>query len=120
MQENVYFQPKGGNVAKISVSSGDTVQKGDVLVEMQTSDLEFAKEEAQIRYNQAKLAYNQGGGQDQKYNLQLAKLALDRATEALEPVSYTHLDVYKRQVYRMAAAPSPSTLPKLPWPSTRG
>lgn len=84
VQENVYFQPKGGNVAKVSVSSGDTVQKGDVLVEMQTSDLEFAKEEAEIRYNQARLAYNQGGGQDQKYNLQLAKLALDRATEALE------------------------------------
>lgn len=38
-QQNLFFEQKGGNIAKVYVKAGDTVKAGDVLAELSTEDI---------------------------------------------------------------------------------
>ncbi len=46
----------GGKVAKIFVNEGDKVNKGDVLVKLDTSDLELAVIQAKVAQTEAEVA----------------------------------------------------------------
>lgn len=69
------FKFKGGYLSKLNVKSGDTVKKGQVLAELDTTDKKNAIKEEEIRLKQAQLAYENaeqsGASETQKQILQL-------------------------------------------------
>ena len=69
---------KAGNVAKIYVRETEPITKGQLLAELDTGDLPNQLQQAQIAFDQAKLAL-QRGQDKQKYAVQLAQLDLQEA-----------------------------------------
>lgn len=64
-----------GKIKNINVSPGDTVKKGDLLAELDDSDLQFALSNAQINLAKAQAAYD-NAVTNADYNLQVEKANL--------------------------------------------
>jgi len=81
---------KSGNVLKVNVEVGDKVRKGQLLAELDQSDLVKQLEQAQLELDQANLALQQYQNQHQtdvalaELDLQEAQLKLEAATSELD------------------------------------
>jgi len=78
VQEDLYFT-HSGTIDSILVTGNQEVKAGDIVAQMEVDDLEYNMEVAEINLNKARLAYSNHESTDQWYNVQLAKLAYDRA-----------------------------------------
>lgn len=83
-QQEVFFKQSGGRLAAIHVSQGDTVKKGQLLVELESEDLELRLELQRISYQRTELEWERtvkNGTEEEiamkKLDLQAAKLQLD-------------------------------------------
>ena len=84
-----------GEILDAPFSEGDTLEKDDLLFQIDTSNAENNVESAQLGVQQAELSLS---------NAQLSVRTLQKSISDLKQtsnsVSYTHLDVYKRQLLR--------------------
>jgi macrolide-specific efflux system membrane fusion protein len=55
---DVFFSAGGGRVKSVNAKYGDTVKKGDVLLELDTGDLDYELQVAKLRYQQQVNNYN--------------------------------------------------------------
>ena len=104
-EANLAFQTSG-RVAKVNVQVGDQVKKGDVLMELDTINLEYALKTAQdnliiaqANYDSAKL-----GNSENPDQVTVAKAALDKAAATLQQAQSAYDQV--------AAAPNVGMLPQ--------
>ena len=72
-----------GRVAKVSVKVGDTVKKGDVLMEVDTTKLNLALKTAQSNLSSAQVSYDQTKA-DLNFALRTAQASLDSAKSSLD------------------------------------
>ena len=120
-EEKTYYSPVNAELKTVSFAQGDVVKKGTKLIEFNTEDLEKDNRKAELNLKSTKYdtkdtrnkSYKAEKKQkDAKKNVQeLEKKIKDKkayvsslksqisAAAAAAPVSYTHLDVYKRQAY---------------------
>ena len=104
-EANLAFQTSG-RVAKVNVQVGDQVKKGDVLMELDTINLEYALKTAQdnliiaqANYDSAKL-----GNSENPDQVTVAKAALDKAAATLQQAQSAYDQV--------TAAPNVGMLPQ--------
>ncbi|WP_456275279.1 efflux RND transporter periplasmic adaptor subunit [Bacillus sp. AK128] len=74
-QQNLFYTGSGGRIDQVLVKSGDEVKKGDVLIKMDTGQLPFELQQAEIELKKAKLRLKQL--QEQKadqFAIEIAKL----------------------------------------------
>lgn len=83
--EVAQFTGQGGRIQSINVKAGDTVKKGDVLVQLNLEDLDLRVKEAELALERAKLAFQQARGGDEQ-QLKIARLQLD-----IEQLKYDRL-----------------------------
>ena len=79
-QADLYFT-HSGTLDAMLVSSGQTVEKGDIVAQMEVDELEYNMQVAEINLKKARLAYSNNKSTDQWYNVELAQLAYERAEE---------------------------------------
>lgn len=79
------FTGQGGRIQEIVVSSGDTVKKGDVLVQLILDGLDLQVKEQQLALEKAKYAYQQARNGDDQV-LKIAGLQLE-----IEQIKYDRL-----------------------------
>lgn len=80
-----FFEARGGRLKEIFVRQGDEIQKGDLLVELYTDDIEIEIKRQELNLKKVRLNYNQlKAANASSYDLnkasidiQLAKLSLD-------------------------------------------
>ena len=80
-----FFEARGGRLKEILVRQGDEIQKGDLLVELYTDDIEIEIKRQELNLKKVRLNYNQlKAANASSYDLnkasidiQLAKLSLD-------------------------------------------
>jgi RND family efflux transporter MFP subunit len=84
-EANLAFQTSGV-VAKVNVQIGDQVKKGEVLMQLDPTDLELALQSAQANLASAQANYDAAKIKDSQNanQLTIAKAALDKATVALQ------------------------------------
>ncbi|MBI5879357.1 MAG: efflux RND transporter periplasmic adaptor subunit [Chloroflexi bacterium] len=70
---------QSGTVTKVYVKLGDTVKQGQVLAEIEATDLQIALANAQIAYNQAQAKYDQTKAGTAAGDLQIAQMNVDMA-----------------------------------------
>ncbi|OME80701.1 hypothetical protein BK120_18650 [Paenibacillus sp. FSL A5-0031] len=85
--EIAQFKGQGGRIAKMMVTSGAQVKKGDVLVQLNVDGLDIQLKEQQLAHAKAKLSFKQaklGGDNDAidiaKLQMDIEQLKLDRLT----------------------------------------
>lgn len=85
-QQDMYFTQAQGNLCKINVKAGDTVKAGDVLAELDTSDLDEQIKEQQITIQMAQLDLEQAQNAKpvNSYDVQKAQLQVDMDQLKLE------------------------------------
>jgi multidrug efflux pump subunit AcrA (membrane-fusion protein) len=79
------FSGQGGRIDKILVQSGDTVKKGDVLVQLILDGLDLQLKEQQLALEKAKYSYQQARNGDEQA-LRIAGLQLE-----IEQIKYDRL-----------------------------
>ena len=104
-QANLAFQTSG-RVTKVDVQVGDRVKKGDVLMQLDTTNLDYALKTAQdnltiaqANYNSAKITNSENADQ-----VKVAKAALDKAAATLAQAQSAYNQV--------ASAPNIGMLPQ--------
>jgi RND family efflux transporter MFP subunit len=73
-----------GQVKAVNVTLGDTVQAGDVLMELDTKDLESSIASAQASLNSAEANYRKVAAGPSQDDIKLAKMDLQAAADALQ------------------------------------
>ena len=82
-----------GTVTQVNYAVGDTVKEGDVLFRIDDEAAQLQMDNARAAYSQAQAGVNAAtGGARHLQNYQT-----EQGIDSMEAVSYTHLDVYKRQ-----------------------
>ncbi|GMK39640.1 hemolysin secretion protein D [Paenibacillus sp. CCS19] len=83
-QQDVFFKQGGGRLAAVHVSQGDTVKKGQLLIELGSDDLKLRLELQKISYERTQIDLQsaiKGGNEDQikskKLDLKSVQLQLD-------------------------------------------
>jgi multidrug efflux pump subunit AcrA (membrane-fusion protein) len=107
VKADMSFKNKGGSLWKLNVREGDMVKKGQVIAELDTSDLKYDVKQQEIRVKQAQLSYddsvNNNFSEITKQKLALAleseKLALSKIQENLKAAVLTAL--YRNTVSTM-------------------
>jgi len=87
IQENLFFKFRGGRLKNIYVRLGDFVNKGDLVAELETDDLEMQIKQQEILVEKARLSYERckiesPPGDD--YNIKMAEMELESAMLQLE------------------------------------
>lgn len=82
LEENLFFR-MDGRVAKIGVRVGDTVKAGDILAELEISDLQNQQAQAQLTLQQAQIKLRSAQDNVAEQQVQL-KLALETAQLRLD------------------------------------
>lgn len=80
------FKEGGGRVKEVFVKAGDTVRKGDVLVQLELEGLDLDFKFRQLELEKAKLALEQAKGPDNEQLLRIRLMELDIAETQLELV----------------------------------
>lgn len=90
-QQDVFFKQSGGRLAAVHVSQGDTVKKGQLLIELGSDDLKLRLELQKISYERAQIDLQsaiKGGNEDQirsrKLDLKSVQLQLDNLQQQWE------------------------------------
>lgn len=85
-QQDLFFQQKGGNIAKVYVKAGDTVKAGDVLAELNTDDIqEQIKEETlNVQIAQLDLDETKANKDATSFDIQKCQLALEKEQLAMD------------------------------------
>ncbi|MDR1735099.1 MAG: biotin/lipoyl-binding protein [Oscillospiraceae bacterium] len=103
---NLNFEVEG-IVGKIYVEAGDSVNKGDLLAELESDDYELAIETARTALERAQTNYTDAQW-NYEHTLKQDKIALDEAKEALsavfDPTSYQEAIVSARSKYYSTSA----------------
>ncbi|WP_158633901.1 efflux RND transporter periplasmic adaptor subunit [Radiobacillus deserti] len=82
-QEGLFYEEQGGRLEKILVAEGDTVKKGQKLVELDSGDVEFEIQKMEIELEKAELKLDQLKAQSaDKYTISIAEL--DKESIALQ------------------------------------
>lgn len=81
---DVYFRAGGGRLKGINVKYGDMVKAGDVLLELDTGDLDYQLEVAKLRYKAQQNSYNANKGYMRKVDRDNAKIELQIAKMGIE------------------------------------
>lgn len=72
---DLYYTKDGGRLKKISVKEGDLVKKGQTLAELETGNLAFEIQQANLDLKKAKLRLQQmEANQEDKYSIEMGKL----------------------------------------------
>ncbi|MCA0756065.1 efflux RND transporter periplasmic adaptor subunit [Paenibacillus sp. N4] len=87
--EMAQFTGQGGRLAKMLVTAGDTVKKGDVLVQLNVDGLDIQLKEQQLGVARAKLALKQAKGAGDADAVNIAQLQLDIENLKLERLMTT-------------------------------
>lgn len=87
IQENLFFKFRGGRLKNIYVRLGDFVNKGDLVAELETDDLEMQIKQQEILVEKARLSYERckiesPPGDD--YNIKMAEMELESAMLQME------------------------------------
>ncbi len=112
-----YFGIPQLTVLKVNVKEGDSVTKGQALVEFNTEDLYAGLKQAQVQYSNALLQKKEALGQQKQVNTSIAKLdaqidalrrqypadeaqiqALSQKREALQPVSSEKIQMLENSI----------------------
>ncbi len=94
--EPVILDKQGGTVVVLHIKEGDVVNKGDLLLELDTGNLDDQLYYKRIDHERAQIAYDrlkersdiEGGGY--KYDLRLAELTLEVETKKLNELEETY------------------------------
>ena len=105
-QQYMFFKNRGGRLKDVYVNLGDTVEKGDLLAELYTDNLESQIEQQKLALRKAQLYYQQvkdaGGTETQlelaSIDVQLAQLWLDALDKELEQ-SRLYAEISGKVVY---------------------
>lgn len=105
-QANMFFKHRGGRLKDIHVKVGDYVEKGQVIAELDSSDLENQIEQQEIQLKKAQTRLSQvkahsGDKYEQRmaqYDVELAKLTLDNLKRQLNECKLT-ADISGNVVY---------------------
>jgi macrolide-specific efflux system membrane fusion protein len=74
-QQNLFYSGSGGRIDQIHVKAGDQVKKGQALIELDTGNLDFMIEQAEIDLKKARLRLDQlQHQQSDKYGIEMARL----------------------------------------------
>ncbi|NIK80226.1 macrolide-specific efflux system membrane fusion protein [Paenibacillus castaneae] len=87
--EIAQFKGQGGRIAKMLVSAGNQVKKGDVLVQLGVDGLDIQLKEQQLSVEKAKLAVKQAKLNDDSDTLKIAQLQMDVESLKLERLMTT-------------------------------
>lgn len=87
--EMAQFTGQGGRIAKMLVTAGDTVKKGDVLVQLNVDGLDIQLKEQQLGVARAKLALKQAKSAGDADAVNIAQLQLDIENLKLERLTAT-------------------------------
>jgi multidrug efflux pump subunit AcrA (membrane-fusion protein) len=110
-QDDLYFNANG-YVDRVTVKQGESVKQGDILAELQVSDLLDQLDQANIDMEVAQAALEKGNAQRDynvqkaqidvtiwEKNLELAKLDLEKAyTKEARDVAQLHLDITEQNL----------------------
>lgn len=96
-QSNMFFKHRGGRLKEVHVKVGDYVEKGDLLAELDSSDLEFQIKQQEIHLKKAETRLRQvrthGGDKYERsmaqYDVELAKLGLENLRRQLDECKLT-------------------------------
>ncbi|UFT99661.1 efflux RND transporter periplasmic adaptor subunit [Radiobacillus kanasensis] len=81
--EGLFYEEQGGRLEKILVAEGDTVKKGQTLVEMDNGNVDFEIQKMEIEWEKAKIKLDQLKAQSaDKYTISIAEL--DKESIALQ------------------------------------
>lgn len=105
-QANMFFKHRGGRLKDIHVKVGDYVEKGQVIAELDSSDLEnqIKQQEIQLKKAQTRLSQVKAHSGDKyeqrmaQYDVELAKLTLDNLKRQLNECKLT-ADISGNVVY---------------------
>ena len=82
---DLYFESSGGRIKNINVKYGDKVKKGDVLLELDTGELDYQIQVAQLKYQEQQNDYNEHKShmsridrQNAQIELQISQLGIDQ------------------------------------------
>lgn len=85
---DMYFKNKGGYLTKFNIKAGDTIKKGDVIAELDDSDIRFSIKQQDIKLKLAQLAYDQAvKNQSSDYEIQRAGLLLESEKLQMEQLN---------------------------------
>lgn len=88
-QTDLFFKQRGGRIETINVKTGDMVDVGDILIQLETDNLETQIIQQEIAFEKLKLNYNQ--------NLSNAKRTISLSELQLEDLSIK-LDRLKKRI----------------------
>ncbi|NSW92729.1 MAG: biotin/lipoyl-binding protein [Firmicutes bacterium] len=88
LQTDISFKHRGGRIESINVKTGDMVQEGDVLIQLETDNLENQLFQQEIALERLKLNYNQTLSNTER-SIKLAQLQLDDYNKKLEKLKAT-------------------------------
>ncbi|MCJ7841300.1 efflux RND transporter periplasmic adaptor subunit [Lederbergia sp. NSJ-179] len=73
---DLYYSKDGGRLKELKVSKGDTVEKGQVLAELETGDLAYEAEQARLDLRKAEIRLQQLRAEQETntYEIEIAKL----------------------------------------------
>lgn len=115
-----YYGPQG-KVTKINVSVGDTVQKGDILMEFDIDDLKANIAQAEIQYNNAVLSKEMLVSNNKSINSKIAELnseinKLDKEISRLESVEdpAVQITINELKAQRKALVQSKESITPIP------
>lgn len=96
-QSNMFFKHRGGRLKAVHVKVGDYVEKGDLLAELESADLENQIKQQKIHLKKAETRLNQvkanSGDKYERsmaqYDVELAKLGLENLQRELDECKLT-------------------------------
>lgn len=73
---DLYYSKDGGRLKEIHVRKGDTIEKGQLLAEVETGNLAFEIDQAKLELKKAEIRLQQMNAEDNpnKYSIEIAKL----------------------------------------------
>lgn len=87
-QTDLSFKHRGGRIESINIKTGDMVKVGDVLIQLETDNLEAQLLQQEIAFKKLKLNYNQNLSNAER-TIKLAELQLEELNKKLEKLKNT-------------------------------
>ena len=99
-QTDLSFKHRGGRIESINVKTGDMVEAGDTLIQLETDNLETQLLQQEIALEKLILNYNQSLSNAER-SIKLANFELVELEKKLEKLKKTIENIPKKYLYKM-------------------